>query len=376
MSGVRLARALVAVLSAAACARPAASGSPQVRVVGDSVVEVRGVNSAVARALARRGSDVFRVVVEAEMDSASQQPVLGGYEVVNGRLTFRPRFPLAPGVPYKVEVDLPEGMSLVHRFTAGRVDAGRPTRVVAVHPTDAVLPSNVLRFTIEFSAPMAGEPVIEHVGVLDDTGMPVPAVFLEMNEDLWDAERRSVTLLVDPGRIKRGIRSNLEMGAPFEAGRRYSLVIKPTLRDAAGAPLAAGYRRDIRIGGFDALSPDPSGWKVSSPRAGTRDTLRVEFGEPLDRALALRMLNVVDLTGASVPGRPALESYDRVWTFRPASPWPESDLRLRVDPELEDLAGNSVGRAFDSDRLTGARADGTYGAGGARLLRVPVIGNR
>ena len=386
-SVIGLERALVAVLIAAACARPPVAGSPAIGVVGDSVVEVRGVTPDALQDLASRRPDdsiwtrVFRVVVAGLTDSAPQesQPVLGTYEAVGGRLRFKPHFPFAPGIRYRVELDLPRAPTsrVVHHFTLSGADAGSSTRVVAVHPTDSVLPSNVLRFTIEFSAPMAGGPVIEHVRVLDEMDQTVPAVFLEMNEDLWDTERRSVTLLVDPGRIKRGIRSNLEMGAPFVAGRRYRLEIDSTLHDAAGAPLAARFQRDFRLGDFDGVSPDPSGWKLSSPRAGTRDVLRVDFAEPLDHALALRMVRVVDLTGAPVPGRTALESHDRIWSFQPASPWPDADLLLRIDADLEDLAGNSVRRVFDSDRLMiGPAVEGADRRDDERALTIRVSRTR
>ena len=373
---VRLDRALVAALLVAACARRPEGSSPEIRLVGDSIVEVRGVTPAVLPDPSKR-SNVLRVVVDPLTDSAAKdlQPVLGSHEVLNGRLRFKPHFPFAPGIRYRVELD-PHGMAewrVVHRFTIAGANAGTTTRIVAVHPTDSILPSNVLRFTIEFSAPMAGGPVLEHIRVLDESGRTVPAVFLEMNEQLWDAERQSVTLLVDPGRIKRGIRSNLELGTPFVAGRRYRLAIDSTLRDASGTPLAAQYRRDLRIGDFDAISPDPAGWTISSPRAGTRDTLRVEFAEPLDHALALRMVRVVDLTGASVPGSVALESHDRVWRFLPATPWLETDVMLRIDRDLEDLAGNSVRRVFDSDRLTGGSAVQAGGrSGDDRTLRIRV----
>ena len=41
--------------------------------------------------------------------------------------------------------------------------------------------------------------------------------------------------------------------------------------------------------------------------------------------------------------------------FVPERPWP-GEARLRVDPALEDLAGNNLARPFDSDRLNGDRA--------------------
>lgn len=369
--------ALAAVLLAAACARPAPSAeSPPFLVFRDSAVEVRGLAPAVARDLANRPPDdtawsqILRVIVDSPR---GLPPVLGSYAVEEGGLRFTPQFSFAPGIRYRVELAVPGATLLVHRFTVPGAEARQATRVVAIHPTDSVLPANILRLTIEFSAPMAGGPVAEHVRVLDDAGRPIPAVFLELNEELWDAERRSVTLLVDPGRIKRGIRSNREMGAPFVPGRRYRLVVDGTLRDAGGALLAAGFLREIRIGEFDGVSPDPAGWKLSSPRAGTRDPLRVEFGEPLDRALGLRLVKLTDTSGAPVPGQASLESHDRVWSFVPASPWTEADAVLRVDADLEDLAGNSVRRAFDSDRLTGGlSAEAVARTGHERRLMVSI----
>ena len=387
---IRSGQVLAAVIIAAACAcSPSSAGSPEFLVIRDSVagdaLEIRGLLPSLTQQLANRPQTdsgwtrLLRVLVESPDSvgrSGNTPPVLGSYEVKNGRLRFTPQFAFAQGVDYRIELDLPGSMSLaplIHRFTIPAVDVRQTTRVVALHPTEPILPSNVLRLTIEFSAPMAGGPVTEHVRVLDEAGRPLPAVFLQLNEELWDAERRSVTLLVDPGRIKRGLRSNLEMGAPFESGRSYQFVLDSTLRDARGAMLAAGYRRDIRFGDFDGVSPDPAEWRLSTLRAGTRDPLRVEFGEPLDRALALRLLRVIDGSGISLPGRASLEARDRAWSFVPASPWPEADVGLLVDAALEDLAGNSVQRSFDSDRLTGGLTpEAAAGTGNTRRLTIRI----
>jgi hypothetical protein len=223
------------------------------------------------------------------------------------------------------------------------------THVVAIHAGGGDVPSNLLRVYVELSAAMEPGSAYEHIHLVDDRGRVIRDAFLELREELWSPDHRRLTLLFDPGRVKRGIRSNVEMGAPLAAGRRYRLVIDSTWRDARDRPLAQSFAQELRVAGIDSMPPDPSRWLVSSPRANTRDTLRVSFGEPLDHALAARLIRVVDMNGSPIDGHVALSANDREWMLVPSGPW-RRGAQLRVDPALEDLAGNNLVRAFDSDR--------------------------
>lgn len=205
-------------------------------------------------------------------------------------------------------------------------------RVIAVYPSASQVPSNLLRFYIEFSAPMESDWARTHVRLLDDSNRVVEHAFLEMDDELWDPARRRLTVLFDPGRIKRGLRSHVEMGAPLIEGRRYRLVVDSVVRP---------FSHEFSVVGFDSVSPDPNRWTRSSPRIGTREPLVVRFGEPLDHALASRLIAV------DVVGRADLSDDDSVWRFIPASPW-DGAPKLRVNRALEDLAGNSIGRVFDA----------------------------
>jgi hypothetical protein len=104
------------------------------------------------------------------------------------------------------------------------------------------------------------------------------------------------------------------------------------------------------------VSPDPGRWRLSEPERGSRDALFVRFDEPLDHALVLRMLTVVDSADQPLPGVAAVTGADSVWGFTPVSPWASQKLALLVNTALEDVAGNSVARPFDSDRLQGGRS--------------------
>jgi hypothetical protein len=199
---------------------------------------------------------------------------------------------------------------------------------------------------------------LAHVHLIDEAGREVTGAFLALDQELWDPERRRLTLLFDPGRVKRGVRTNLESGAPLVAGRRYRLVVDDAWKDGEGAPLASGAELAFDVGAADRRSPDPDRWHLTSPTAGSREALRVVFGESLDHALAARMLSVYDARGTRLAGVTSLVGNDSMWTFVPERPWADGEHTLRVDSALEDIAGNSVAQVFDADRsadTTGAR---------------------
>ena len=56
------------------------------------------------------------------------------------------------------------------------------------------------------------------VHLLDAEGQELPAVFLELGEELWDPAMQRFTLLFDPGRVKRRLVPREELGAVLTAG--------------------------------------------------------------------------------------------------------------------------------------------------------------
>ena len=103
-----------------------------------------------------------------------------------------------------------------------------------VYPSADVLPENLLKFYVHFSAPMGSGRSYEHIHLLDEANRPVDLPFLELAEELWSADLLRLTLLIDPGRIKREVKPLEDVGPALVAGRRYTLVISSGLRDAQG----------------------------------------------------------------------------------------------------------------------------------------------
>jgi hypothetical protein len=224
-----------------------------------------------------------------------------------------------------------------------------PSAVVeTIDPGVELVPANLLRFAVTFSSAMQEGSAAGQVELLDETGAVMPGTLLEMPPELWDRRHRRLTVLLEPGRIKRGLRPNVQAGAPLTEGSSVTLVVGSGFRDADGTQLLAGARRTYRVGPPLRSRVDPTGWEVSWPKAHL-DPLVVRFDRSLDRALVQRSLRVLDVHGHPVPGHASLDSDALVWTFTPAAAGANGNWTLRIDTRLEDLAGNSVRRVFDRD---------------------------
>ncbi len=218
-----------------------------------------------------------------------------------------------------------------------------------VYPTADKLPENQLKFYLHFTAPMSRGEAYRRVRLLDADGKPVDQPFLELGEELWDPDGKRFTLLIDPGRIKRGLKPREELGPVLEQGKTYTLVIDREWEDADGEPLKEAFRKTFRAAAADEAPPDPKTWRLDAPAAGGKAPLVVTFPKPMDHALLLDMLGVVDAGGRKIAGDVAVTDGQTRWRFTPRGPWAAESYRLVVDKRLEDLAGNSIDRPFEVD---------------------------
>src|SRR5262249_26251243 len=209
--------------------------------------------------------------------------------------------------------------------------AARPPTVVShVYPSASVLPENQLKFYVHFSGPMSRGEIYSHIHLREESGREVELRFLQINEELWDPDLTRLTLFIDPGRIKRGVRRLEEVGPALVDGRRYTLVIDPGWLDAGGQPLGKPFEKKFLVGPPDRTPPDPKAWRLQAPRRGTREAVRLAFPDPMDHALALRMIQVVDATGHAVDGTADMGEEERLWFFTSAKPWPAGAYQLVV----------------------------------------------
>ena len=169
-------------------------------------------------------------------------------------------------------------------------------------PTGDEVPENQLRLYVHFSAPMGSKGGLDYIHLLDEKGQEVTDPFLPLDAEFWNDDRTRYTVFFDPGRQKRGIAPIADMGRSLTEGKSYTLVIDAEWRDGNGLPLKQPFRRTFRVGAPDEKPLDPKAWTIATPAAGSTNSLRVTFPEPLDHGLLLRALGVLAPDGKSLPG--------------------------------------------------------------------------
>jgi hypothetical protein len=359
----------VALLALCLTAGAALAADSPIRAVADKVGKIvafegTGLPVAAAARLEKLAADdlawsnMFAVYVGKKPGRPEVPPMLGTYSLHGTNVRFTPKFALKPGLSYCVEffpppardIDSPARYEQVFAIPAAAL--GNAAKITAVYPSADILPENQLRFYVHFSAPMSRGEAYSHLKLLKEDDEPVDLPFLEIGEELWDTSGKRLTLLIDPGRIKRGLKPREESGPVLENGHKYTLVITAGWRDESGQPLAADFTKKFAAGPSVEKAIDPKEWKIMPPAAGTREPLVLRLPRPLDHALLERTIQLHDSAGKRLLGEVSITYHERCWFFSPEQPWTAGKHELVIDTALEDLSGNRIGRAFEVDELT------------------------
>lgn len=257
-------------------------------------------------------------------------------------LSVVPRFPLLSGERYDLTLRLDE--VVVFEDLKRSDHATAPPEVVDIFPAATVVPANILRMRVRFSRPMARGQIRRLIRLEDIDGRIVDSPFMNLDVELWNADQTVATLYLDPGRTKRGVGPNVSQGSPLSEGERYRLVVSADIESADGRALGIAYRRDFMMGPAVRRPVHIDRWQVNPVTSGTFETLTVDFPRLMDRA-GVERIRVVGPGG--LPHAGTARMTERRWTFTPDAPWPANDLAIAVDPAIEDVAANTVVRAFD-----------------------------
>lgn len=299
------------------------------------------------------------------VDGELTQRLFGSYSVNGGELTFTPASPLVPGGMYHIVYE-PAG-SDVHAAQAGHTGFGsvsgkgrlelihqvpanpesKEPGVVSVHPGGSEIPANHLKFYITFTQPMEQGVFLQRILLLRRDGGEIAGPFRET--ELWSPDEKRLTVWLHPGRQKTGVNLNEDEGPVLREGDEVTLVIRGDWRSAAGRKLGSDFKRSYRVGKADHEPVDPARWKISAPKAGTRDPLRLFLFEPLDWALLQNSLRVSAAGRSEVGGRIDTGDAEREWRFTPQTGWQPGEWLVSIKSELEDLAGNNLGGPFEVD---------------------------
>jgi hypothetical protein len=276
--------------------------------------------------------------------------ILGKYERTGNELTFAPRFPLNAGATYRATLKVADRTTSLD-YRVPPLAAKDPPKIVKLYPSADVLPANQLRFYIYFDRPMrGGKELFKHLVLLDEKGKEIDEPWLV--DEIWDEENHCLILYIHPGRIKWGVELRELMGPVLHEKRSYTLVIKGAWTDLEGNKLGNDTIKKFRTTPEDRVRIDLAGWKLSSPKAGSRDPLTLTLAKSIDHRSLQTGLKVTAAKGQGIAGAIAIGKDEKSWSFTPNQPWRVGAHVVTVSPELEDVAGNTPARPFDMDLLT------------------------
>jgi hypothetical protein len=301
----------------------------------------------------------FRVTVDhaSSPEVAGLPAVSGRYLVFEDEVQFIPHFPFESDIKYRASFDpqwlgdaFAEPISLEFQITAEQ-KASAPAEVKQVFPSSDILPENLLRFYVCFLNSMQRGKALDEISLLDSEGRPVADVLYRPPVELWDRTMRRLTVLLDPGRLKRWVGPNVELGPPLKAGQGYTLEIGSGMVDREGRLLPQPFRKRFIVGDPVQEKISVASWRILPPATGSRQALRLLFNDPLDWALLCHSITVGTTDGAVIDGRVAVDQGEKRWNFIPSSPWNAGTYHITVGSGLEDVCGNTLTGAFDKPLL-------------------------
>ncbi|HTV48577.1 MAG TPA: hypothetical protein VMG59_09050 [Phycisphaerae bacterium] len=298
---------------------------------------------------------IFRVrILQSELPENGGLPdIFGRYQILDNGVRFVPHFPFQRGVNYHASFDpQPLGGSMYSEvqtleFSLPKEPGTAPTQVTHIYPSSDSLPENLLRFYVCFSGSMQRGRCEQEIALLGSDGQPVPDVLYRPPVELWDRNMRCLTVLLDPGRLKRGVGPNVALGPPLKMGQEYTLLIGSGMVDVSGRPLPEAFRKRFRVTEAVREPISVAQWQIAPPAAASRQPLVLNFPRPLDWAILLRAMTITSTDGQLIHGCVVIDQCETRWNFTPTSPWAAGSYLVCVESSLEDICGNTITAAFD-----------------------------
>ena len=268
-------------------------------------------------------------------------PMAGRYTLTDATLSFSPAFGFEPGQVYVARVWNRENEHTHYTFRLPFEAAAAPVTVTEIYPSGETLPENLLRFYIHFSVPMAPGVAFDYIKLHDASSNDDDAAFMRFKQELWDKDRTRLTVLIDPGRIKRRVATNRTLGTALRAGQYHTLSVQGGWKSADGTSVLPPFSKTFLVSDPLRTRPDAALWRSNSPCKGTNEPLEINFDRPFDRHLLTSKLRVIDNSGHRIEGDIEVRDSEKTWRFIPNQLWSGTELQLAADIALEDVAGNN-----------------------------------
>lgn len=295
------------------------------------------------------GYEYFSVFVKNEGTKYSSNAVQGRYTIENGYLVFSPYFPFEKGMAYVVRTKnaVLDSNYTYQSFQVGKKQPVDKAEVVSIYPSANELPENLLRFYFYFNTPMKKGQALKHLQLIDSMGNIDNHAFMEFKQELWSADGKRLTILFDPGRIKRGVSTNMELGPALLEGKRYTLDISGDWEDVYGQKLTIKTIKEFVVGKAYRHQIKVNELEIQKPEANSDDTLSIFFDRIVDHALVQSMIRIEDENKNLIVGYWETSEEEKTIQFIPEKTWKKGSYQIIMDSSMEDVSGNNLNNLLD-----------------------------
>jgi len=208
----------------------------------------------------------------------------------------------------------------------------------------------ILKWYVRFSKPVNPAKIYDHIHLINnEDNVEVDRALLPLETPLLSEDGTLLTLWIEPGRQKRDLGPNRELGEVLTPGKSYTLVIDKDLKDREGISIQADYIHSFTVASPDRVQPTITSWVIEIPKNNTKESLRILLQESLDYGSLQNSLQLVDYSGEIVEGEFEIRTNYKNIVFKPLQNWKRGSYVIQCKPVIEDLAGNNLERLFDRD---------------------------
>lgn len=305
--------------------------------------------------------DELAVFVTHASGENSPIPVQGIFSENADYLIFTPYYPLEKGLTYTVRTkDLDTGKYFNSPFVLESIEKRDVAELLHIFPSAEELPENLLRFYFYFNTPMRKEEALKHIHLVDSEGNTDTHAFMQFKQELWSPGGKRLTLLFDPGRIKRGVSTNLVLGPSLIEGNIYQLSISGDWQDVYGQKLGANVTKTFRVEAAYRTVIDISSWNVNEPEAESTQLLTLQLDRIMDHALVQSMIQIKTKENQNVQGSWEISESESVLHFTPVEKWQKGNYEIVLDSGFEDVAGNNLNSLLDQPKTQQHLKSRTY----------------
>ena len=293
--------------------------------------------------------DLLAVFVKNGMEEDESTAIQGRYTIDGNYLVFKPYFPFDRGLTYIIRTQNTntETKYLYQSFQVGKKHPIDKAEVLSIYPSADQLPENLLRFYIYFNSPMKKGQALKHINLIDAEGNIDSHAFMEFKQELWSTDGKRLTILFDPGRIKRGVSTNRLRGPALLKGKKYKLKISGVWQDIYGQSLSVNTTKEFEIGSAYRQHIKATKWVISKPKVNSDNSLFINFDRIIDHALIQSMIELKDAENNLVAGQWEILENEQVIKFVPSKKWKKGNYQIIIDSRLEDVAGNNLQNLLD-----------------------------